>query len=137
MKDEVIRFAESNKLSLIYFFGSRTKEDTTTFKSDYDFAFFLDETIKDSSTSNYFKGSLISQMEQIFKIRPVDIVILNIAPPILSYQIIKKGELLYSINDELRTEFEAKVIRDYLDFSYYNEKFNSMYLDSLNTHGVL
>lgn len=137
MNDEIVSFAESNRLLLIYFFGSRTKEEDITFKSDYDFAFLLDVIIRDSSNSNYFKGSLIAQMERTFKISPIDIVILNNAPPILSYEIIKTGSLIYNKKDEIRTEFEAKAIRNYLDYKYYSERFNSIYIDSLRVNGVL
>lgn len=130
-------FAQNNKLSLVYQFGSQVSKTNTNFKSDYDFALLLDDKISSLSTSVFFKASLISKLEQLLKITPVDLVILNIAPPILSYDIIKFGILLYKNNDAIRSDFEAKTVRSYLDFRFYNDLFNFIYLNSLKVNGVL
>lgn len=130
-------FARNNKISLVYQFGSRISKTRTHFKSDYDFGLLLDDKIANFSTSVFFKASLISKLEQLLKISPVDLVILNMAPPILSYDIIKHGILLYKRNDVIRSDFEAKTVRSYLDFKFYNDLFNSLYLNSLKVNGVL
>ena len=107
---EIKHFAQNNKFSLVYQFGSRVSKTSINFKSDYDFAVLFNDKISYLSTSVFFKASLISKLEQLLKISPVDLVILNMAPPILSYDIIKHGILLYKRSDEIRTDFEAKTI---------------------------
>lgn len=134
---EIKRFAQNNKLSLVYQFGSQVSKTNTNFKSDYDFALLLDDKISSLSTSVFFKASLISRLERLLKITPIDLVILNIAPPILSYDIIKLGILLYKKNDAIRSDFEAKTVRSYLDFKFHNDLFNFLYLNSLKVNGVL
>ena len=51
-----------------------------------------------------------------FSIRPVDIVILNTAPPFLKHRIIKTGKVLLDRNKRLRTRFAANAIIEYLDY---------------------
>jgi len=47
--------------------------------------------------------------------RRVDLVVLNDAPLLLAYEVVSKGMLVYSRDDELRAEFESRVLREYLD----------------------
>jgi hypothetical protein len=47
----------------------------------------------------------------------VDLIILNTSSPLLKYQVIKHGKIIYSQNEEARIIFEVKAQREYLDFS--------------------
>ena len=53
--------------------------------------------------------------------KEVDVVILNTATIEFKYLIIIRGKVIYSIDDEKRTDFEDVVIRDYLDFKPFLE----------------
>jgi hypothetical protein len=48
--------------------------------------------------------------------RPVDIVILNTAPPFLKHQVLKTGSVLFDRNRKLRVRFTEKAITEYLDY---------------------
>jgi len=48
--------------------------------------------------------------------RPVDIVILNTAPPFLKRQVLKTGKILFDRNRKLRVRFTERAITEYLDF---------------------
>jgi len=137
LKKKLRPFALDNQLFLIYHFGSRITNNEFNFRSDYDFAFLLNDNNVELFSSVFFKASLISKMEQLLRISPIDLVILNEAPPILSYEIIKHGLLLYKKTDKTRTDFEEKIIKNYLDFKYYSNQFNLLYLDILKVKGVL
>ncbi|MFX0113765.1 MAG: nucleotidyltransferase domain-containing protein [Candidatus Hodarchaeota archaeon] len=136
LHDKGKALAEQNSICLIYLFGSRFTPMETAFKSDYDFGVLLASKHENSSKSPFFRGSLVGQFELEFDISPVDIVILNCVPPILAFEIVKNGKLIYCKNEEIRISFEASAIRNYLDYKYYNNRFNEEYLDSLRTNGV-
>ncbi len=128
--------AKLHNFRLIYLFGSQLAPTETLFNSDYDFGVLLEPKMEPFAKSPFYKGSLISQFEQELNLAPVDIVILNNAPSILTYEIIKNGRLIYFKDEECRSSFEVSVIRNYLDFKFYNDRFNEEYLDSLRMNGV-
>ena len=71
--------------------------------------------------------TLIHEIEDAVK-KPVDLIILNEAPPILAYEIISKGKPILTRNNQLKTEVEVKIMHEYLDLkfklkTYYKELF--------------
>ena len=60
----------------------------------------------------------------------VSVVLLNKAPLVISYGVLKESKVLFSANDNLRLDFEEKIIKQYLDFRYhlniYDNEFISM-----------
>jgi len=101
-----------------YFFGSRA-EGTYTDNSDYDFALLVDKDYDQDNVNN-----LIMELEEkaaSLLQKEVDVVILNTATIEFKYLVISRGKVIYSINEEKRTDFEDVVIRDYLDFKPFLE----------------
>jgi hypothetical protein len=107
-----------------YIFGSRVygKGRKT---SDYDFAILnkgqytldeqLDLTLKLAQTLDV-------------KLDSIDLIELNRAPVELAFEIISKGKLIYCRNDDLRVEFETRLLREYLDLKpYLDLYYNHMY----------
>jgi len=52
----------------------------------------------------------------------VDVVNLKMASPLLRYQVIKTGALIYKKDEEVETDFEMAVLREYRDTSYMRKK---------------
>lgn len=50
--------------------------------------------------------------------RPVDLVDLDSAPPLLAHEIISGGQLLFCGDDTQRTRFESRAIARYLDTAH-------------------
>ncbi|MBT9172623.1 MAG: hypothetical protein DDT21_01009 [Syntrophomonadaceae bacterium] len=100
-------------LPAVYLFGSRA-DGTAASDSDYDFGVLLEEAV-DFEQTVLLEMNLAEELAEITK-RKTDIVILNSASIELKFLIIKRGILIYSGNDDLRTDFEDAAIRDYLDF---------------------
>jgi hypothetical protein len=107
-----------------YIFGSRVygKGRKT---SDYDFAILnkeqyaldkqLDLTLKLAQTLDV-------------KLDSIDLIELNRAPAELAFEVISKGKLIYCRNDDLRVEFETRLLREYLDLKpYLDLYYNHMY----------
>lgn len=60
-----------------------------------------------------------------------DIVIANSASLILKFRIISTGKLIYNSNDDLRCEFEERVMQEYYDFLPRLNEFNRQYFLAL------
>jgi len=53
--------------------------------------------------------------------KKVDVVLLNTAAIEFKFLVISRGKLIYSLDEEKRTDFEDAVIRDYLDYKPFLE----------------
>jgi predicted nucleotidyltransferase len=105
-------FQEEDKVLVAYLFGSYAK-GIQTIKSDIDIAILLKETPQ--KMLDYYLR-MTSKLSQVLK-SEVDLIVLNTAPPLLKYQVIKHGKLIHSKDEEARIKFEAKTQDEYLDFS--------------------
>jgi predicted nucleotidyltransferase len=104
---------EKYNLPAVYLFGSRVG-GTATSGSDYDFGILLNEAA-DFEEAALFEMNVAEELSGVLE-QKADIVILNSASIELKFLIIKRGILIYSGNDDQRTDFEDMTIRDYLDF---------------------
>jgi uncharacterized protein len=102
-------------IKLIYIFGSYAK-GTNNVRSDLDIAIMLE--------NNYdpmIKLNLIGELTSIFKRDDIDLVILNTEKPVLRHQVIKYGKLVYMKDEDIKVEFEVKVLREYMDMEYFRK----------------
>ncbi|MDD1777950.1 MAG: nucleotidyltransferase domain-containing protein [Candidatus Helarchaeota archaeon] len=99
------------KAELVYLFGSFAKS-TYTSLSDIDFAFLFASKF-DKHKLFEIRLNLIGALQKIIK-KEVDIVTLNLAPPLLKFEAIN-GILLHEKNSSIRIDFEVKTIHEYLD----------------------
>ena len=60
--------------------------------------------------------------------RSVDVVLLNKAPLTLAYEVISKGKVMFSRDENRRIEFEVRVLREYLDMKPRLEGYYRMVL---------
>ena len=114
-------FEKIFEVKLVYFFGSRARGDDGPL-SDYDFAFYFDES--DSVKLFDLKLKLMDEISRLLKTDKVDVVILNITEnPELKYQIIKEGKLIYE-QEPFKVVIEPKILNEYFDFRYFLLKYN-------------
>lgn len=99
-----------------YLFGSYA-EGKQTPASDVDLAVLLDMNFP---AERYFekKLELLSIVTSSLKTDEVDLIILNQAPPFLSYRILSKGRLLFERGDKKgqRVSFQVRTFDRYFDF---------------------
>ncbi|MFH0924219.1 MAG: nucleotidyltransferase domain-containing protein [bacterium] len=112
-------------LQFAYLHGSFLKADKFR---DIDLAFYLD-IIPPSVIE--FELRLEVDFNEIIHY-PVDVRILNNAPLSFRYNVIKYGEAIVVMNDDLRAEFEEIAVINYLDFAY----FRKMYLKEVLGVGI-
>ncbi len=118
MQDDIRRitdyFKDRDEVSAIYIFGSAARGKETA-ESDIDIAVLIDDRKKGRKTYESLKKEYYSASPK-FSLRPIDIVVLNTAPPFLKHRIIKTGKVLFDRNRRLRVRFVANAIIEYLDY---------------------
>jgi len=120
IQEALIKFFKGEKRVLVaYLFGSHTR-GSATLKSDFDIAVLLSETPQKLLD---FYLYLLNKLSGILG-DSVDLVILNVAPSMLKYHVIKYGKAIYIRDERARITFEAKAIDEYLDFSKVLKRYN-------------
>ncbi|MBS7637466.1 nucleotidyltransferase domain-containing protein [Candidatus Bathyarchaeota archaeon] len=112
-------FENEENVLVAYLFGSYLRGDQTS-RSDIDIAILLYEVPK--KPLEYYLH-LINILTEVLG-DDVDLTILNLAPPLLKFQIIKNGKIIYCRSDRSRINFEAKYICEYLDFRRAMERYD-------------
>lgn len=95
-----------------YLFGSQALQNTGRL-SDIDIAVYLDKNV-DAFT---YRLRFIEVIMKIIKNERVDVVVLNMATPLLRHEVIKSGIILKDNKTE-RLRFEVETLREYIDTSY-------------------
>lgn len=130
-KDNFKSLLQEYDIKLIYIFGSYAKGNNNA-NSDLDIAVLLNNDYDPMD-----KLSLIGDLTSIFKRDDIDLVILNSANSVLKHQVIKYGKLIFMENEDIKVNFEVRVLKEYMDMepfrrtqrTYINEWFK-------NTAGV-
>lgn len=123
-----------NKYNLIavYLFGSRV-DGTVHEDSDYDFG-ILFKTLPVPSKIPEITMEIENELSQLLN-SEVDIVVLNTAALEKRFFIINKGRLLFSGDDDKRTDFEDITIRDYLDYKPFLSLYRKEVLEEIREGG--
>jgi len=107
-------FKDRDEISALYIFGSAANGKEIA-ESDVDIAVLINDHKKGRRTYDSLRKTYYAASPKL-SIRPVDIVIMNTAPPFLKHRIIKTGKVLFDRNKRLRTRFTANAIIEYLDY---------------------
>lgn len=127
-KDNLKNLLQEYNIKLIYIFGSYAKGNNNA-NSDLDIAVLLNNDYDPMD-----KLSLIGDLTSIFKRDDIDLVILNSANSVLKHQIIKYGKLVFMENEDIKVNFEVRVLKEYMDMEpfrrtqrkYINEWFENI-----------
>lgn len=110
-------FTQYPEIKLGYFFGSRANESANPM-SDYDFGLQLGEDANPIS----IKSELQVRLTLILKTDKVDVVVMNNPQnPLLAYNIITTGKLIYEI-EPYKILTEPKILNMYFDFMLEKRK---------------
>lgn len=107
--DNLKDLLQDYEIKLIYIFGSYAKGNNNS-KSDLDIAILLNDEYNPMD-----KLSLIGDFTSIFKRDDIDLVILNSANAVLKHQVIKYGKLIFMENEDVKVNFEVRVLKEYMD----------------------
>lgn len=113
--DNMDRLIEAYGIRLIYIFGSYAKGNNNE-KSDIDIAVLLNNDYNPMD-----KLELIGELTSVLRREDIDLVILNSANPVLRHQVIKYGKLIYMENEDVKVDFEVKVLKEYMDMEPFRK----------------
>lgn len=105
---------QQKKVALAYLFGSYAHDEAGA-ASDIDIAIFLDCNGKELYSS--YRESMLGVQEALGTER-FDLLLLNDAPPVLQFEAISRGQLIYSRDEQVLNTFEMSVIRKFQDTAY-------------------
>ncbi|MFO7836651.1 MAG: nucleotidyltransferase domain-containing protein [Candidatus Thorarchaeota archaeon] len=126
-KDQVISNVKSTlesdqKIQAIYLFGSHAT-NTVNPMSDIDIAVLLDEEMVEDMVEIYWE--LLRRISDALHTDRLDLVILNESEPVLKFNVIKDGILIYERDSVARVRFERRTINEYLDMQYIWEYYDA------------
>ena len=107
-------------MKLAYLFGSLAIGKTGKL-SDIDIAVLLDDELTPKQRLE-IEMELISRISKLLKTEKIELVVMNEAPLLLKYNIIKSGIVLKSADEALRIRKEAEIISRYLDRKHSEER---------------
>jgi predicted nucleotidyltransferase len=112
-KLKLSEFARENNIKFIILFGSQTKK-TSDEKSDFDIAVLTSGDKDIGKLENY--NNVLFGISDILGIPDykIDLTNLNNADPLLRYEIVSNGLLLYG-DDILYASFKCFAFRDYIE----------------------
>jgi predicted nucleotidyltransferase len=113
-------FANESALVIAYLFGSQARGDTGPL-SDVDVAVLVKDEISPQETLA-LRLRLMEAIGRALGLERVDVVVLNEAPYLLQHRVIRDGKVLYSRDELARVQYEFRVLRDYLDYRYYEDR---------------
>jgi len=105
----------SPEIIAVYLFGSYL--ETPDQARDIDLAILTSDAV--NSVNMYL--DLYQQFTEIFSPLEVDLLFLKNSSLLLSFEIISKGKVIYSADDDIRTDYEYLISGKYMDFKYHLE----------------
>lgn len=121
-------FDENSGVKLAYLYGSVARGESNKL-SDIDLAVYLEE----SCDFGGVKMNLVSEIASL--IDDFDLVVLNEARPLMAYNIVKDGIILFEESGTRKAEIESNIVRRYLDMKPYLMRHAEERLDKFAEEG--
>jgi len=135
LEKKVVEFlSKQERVKLAYLFGS-VAEGKEGKLSDVDLAVFLDESLSKKEILN-LQLKVISELTSILKTDKVDLTVMNNAPLLLKYNIIKHGKILKQ-DIEIKIRVESEILSDYLDMKYFIDRHTNLAIKRIAKEGLL
>ena len=131
--EKAIELLNQEKIvKLAYLFGSAARDEMGKL-SDVDIGVYLDESL--SSDERFkFQLELMSRLASALKTDKVDLIVINDAPLLLNYNIIKYGKPI-KFERQTKARFEAGVLSKYLDRKYSIDRHTSLGIKRIAERG--
>jgi predicted nucleotidyltransferase len=121
------KFWDKHNLIAVYLFGS-VAQGTAGPLSDIDFGVLL--------PIGFTKEKLYDANDKIFldlanyiPSEKLDVVVLNLAPLRIQFEVVTTGKLIYSRDDSARADYESYILRKYEDFKRYDEEYRRIFIE--------
>ena len=117
--------SKEKEIIATYLYGSASYSE---FYEDIDIGLLIEEGFK----PNYmYEVKIAGKLEKRFKntigiYKSIDVRVLNGKPLRFLYSVLKNSNLIYSVDDLKRVKFEARIMKEYLDFKPHSELYENM-----------
>lgn len=113
---KVVSFCKKRaEVVAVYLFGSQTK-GTVGLMSDIDLAFLVEPALIRGTDLPYgYRAFLLTELMSILGTNDLDLIVLNEVPPLLKFQVIYHGEVIFSRSEGKRRAFQIKAFNEYQD----------------------
>lgn len=127
-------FKSHEEVVLAYLFGSASTGKKTTL-SDIDIAILLSEM--NTYDELHFEMKLREDISKVLETEDFDLALLNRAPLVLRYQVLKTGKLLYSKDEVSRISFEETTRDMYFDFAPLRKEYYRIFFKNIEKGRML
>lgn len=128
----IVKILQKYKVVLAFVFGSTTKGKLTKL-SDLDLAILLDKSVSDKKCFQ-IRLLLLDSLGKIIKSRPLDVIVLNEAPPLLAQAVATRGKVIYCQDENLKSSFQRKTLKNYDDAIYLRKVYYRYLEDRVRTN---
>jgi predicted nucleotidyltransferase len=132
MENAVELLRREKRVKLAYLFGSAARGEMGKL-SDIDIGVYLDESLSDDQRFK-LQLELMSRLAAALKTDNVDLIVMNNAPLLLNYNIIKHGKPI-KFKGQAKVRFEAGILSRYLDRKYSIDRHTSIGIKRIAERG--
>jgi hypothetical protein len=133
LPDLIQALKQHSEVVALYSFGGAAKNELKPL-SDLDYAILLSGQL--SKRQRFEKHlELIGIFNNVFRTDEIDLIILNDVPLRFCFMILKTGKLLYFINKDDLVDLRDQVLKYYLDFKYFRDSFDKVFLEGVGYDG--
>ena len=112
-------FRAQGSVQIAFLFGSQARGGVGPL-SDVDLAVLLDDTTDPKDYFNY-KAKMIAELMGVLSRNSVDLVVLNQATPLLKYQVVRDGVVLFEKAGILTQDFVVRSLREFMDTKHLRD----------------
>lgn len=117
---------DADSVRFAYLFGSEALGRAGA-TSDIDIGVFLDPALSNEDRFD-LRLRLIAKLVPAVAPKPVDLIVLNNAPPALAFSVLSTGQLLFCREPLLRFDFAWKSLARYHDRRFYDRRYTRLAL---------
>lgn len=141
-REELRRICEESRILAVYIFGSMTSEGVSLLDNkkpgnvdplaDIDVGVVFLQPVSDPKERVKSYRKLYSDLSDLFSPLPLDLVFLQETGVIIQFEAIN-GQIVYSHDDDKRTDYEEKVIKFYQDWKPVYDQYTKEVLDAIRS----
>ncbi|MHA1579690.1 MAG: type VII toxin-antitoxin system MntA family adenylyltransferase antitoxin [Candidatus Freyarchaeota archaeon] len=107
---------------VVYLYGGYARGEPTKF-SDIDVGVILDKRVPREKYLD-ITLELMDEISRFLRFPDVDVRVLNEAPVVFRFGVVRDGCLAFCSDESLRVEFEAGTMMEYFDFKYVLDEYH-------------
>lgn len=129
---KISTLCKKNSIALCYLFGSHAGGSPDA-ASDIDIGIVFLPSVSLDNTGSLF-GNIRDQFADMAGAAPIDLIFLQNVGPLIQEQAIL-GRAIYSVCDFFKTRYEDNVLREAMDFRFFQQRFDKEMIEDIKNGG--